>query len=35
MICAGALADYYEKVGGEVKYYGKPHDEIYKYCYRN
>ena len=33
MICAGALADYYEKVGGEVKYYGKPHDEIYKYCY--
>jgi HAD superfamily hydrolase (TIGR01459 family) len=27
--CAGALADAYEKVGGEVVYYGKPKLEIY------
>jgi len=27
--CAGALADAYEKVGGEVVYYGKPKPEIY------
>lgn len=33
MICAGLLAEYYEKIGGKVEYYGKPHDEIYKYCF--
>ena len=27
--CAGALADAYEKIGGEVIYYGKPKPEIY------
>lgn len=27
--CAGALADAYEKIGGEVVYYGKPKPEIY------
>ncbi|MBV9992333.1 MAG: TIGR01459 family HAD-type hydrolase [Alphaproteobacteria bacterium] len=27
--CAGALADAYEKTGGEVVYYGKPKPEIY------
>ena len=27
--CAGALADAYEKIGGEVTYYGKPRPEIY------
>jgi HAD superfamily hydrolase (TIGR01459 family) len=29
--CAGALADAYEKTGGEVVYYGKPKTEIYDY----
>jgi HAD superfamily hydrolase (TIGR01459 family) len=29
--CAGALADAYEKIGGEVIYYGKPRTEIYDY----
>ena len=27
--CAGALAKAYEKIGGEVVYYGKPHRPIY------
>ena len=27
--CAGALAQAYEKIGGEVIYYGKPHPAIY------
>jgi HAD superfamily hydrolase (TIGR01459 family) len=27
--CAGALADAYEKIGGSVIYYGKPHAPIY------
>ncbi len=27
--CAGALADAYEKIGGDVVYYGKPKPEIY------
>jgi HAD superfamily hydrolase (TIGR01459 family) len=27
--CAGALANAYEKIGGEVVYYGKPKPEIY------
>jgi HAD superfamily hydrolase (TIGR01459 family) len=29
--CAGALANAYEKIGGEVVYYGKPKTEIYGY----
>jgi ribonucleotide monophosphatase NagD (HAD superfamily) len=28
--CAGALADAYEKTGGEVVYYGKPYAPIYE-----
>jgi HAD superfamily hydrolase (TIGR01459 family) len=28
--CAGALAQAYEKLGGEVVYYGKPHLPVYK-----
>jgi HAD superfamily hydrolase (TIGR01459 family) len=28
--CAGALARAYEKIGGEVVYYGKPHPAIYR-----
>ena len=33
MICAGLLAEYYEKIGGKVEYYGKPYSEIYDYTY--
>jgi len=29
--CAGALAFNYEKMGGIVKYFGKPYNEIYEY----
>ncbi len=31
--CAGALAREYEKIGGEVIYYGKPHKPIYDAVY--
>ena len=34
MICAGTLADYYEKIGGSVEYYGKPFKQIYEFCYK-
>ena len=30
--CAGALADIYEGLGGEVRWYGKPHRAIYQYA---
>ena len=30
--CAGALADVYEGLGGEVEWYGKPHHAIYDYA---
>ncbi len=33
MICAGLLAEYYEKIGGKVEYFGKPYEQIYKYCF--
>ena len=29
MICAGLLAEFYEKIGGKVEYFGKPFKEIY------
>ena len=32
-ICAGLLAEYYEKIGGEVDYYGKPFKPIYEFCF--
>jgi len=35
MICAGMLAEYYEKIGGSVEYYGKPYSEIYNYCFQH
>jgi len=28
--CAGALAQEYEKMGGEVSYFGKPHSHVYE-----
>ena len=31
-ICAGAIARAYEELGGEVRYHGKPHAEIYDDC---
>ena len=33
MICAGLLAEYYQKIGGKVEYYGKPYSEIYEFTY--
>ena len=32
--CAGSIAQLFEKIGGKVIYFGKPHKEIYKMCYR-
>lgn len=32
-ICAGLLAEEYERLGGEVRYHGKPHVEIYASCF--
>tara|TARA_B100000767_G_C19626031_1_gene476168 strand:- start:114 stop:920 length:807 start_codon:yes stop_codon:yes gene_type:complete len=31
-LCAGSVASIFEKNGGKVKYFGKPHEEIYKIC---
>ncbi|GIS65966.1 MAG: hypothetical protein CM1200mP4_3140 [Rhodospirillaceae bacterium] len=28
LLCAGALADHYKTLGGEVIYFGKPHQAI-------
>ena len=33
MICAGLLAEYYQKIGGKVEYYGKPFREIYDFTF--
>ncbi len=33
MICAGLLAEYYQQIGGNVEYYGKPFAEIYDFTY--
>jgi len=32
--CAGYIAKIFEKLGGKVTYYGKPHKEIYKMCFK-
>merc|ERR1712078_152307 len=29
-LCAGSVAMVFEKMGGEVVYFGKPHSEVYK-----
>src|SRR5205085_10024883 len=34
MVCAGALADEYAKMGGEVAWYGKPYPAIYDHALR-
>jgi HAD superfamily hydrolase (TIGR01459 family) len=31
-LCAGALAVHYEKIGGEVRWHGKPYPSVYKSC---
>ncbi|MDR3440758.1 TIGR01459 family HAD-type hydrolase [Telmatospirillum sp.] len=31
-VCAGALAQYYERIGGDVRYRGKPDPAIYDVC---
>ena len=31
--CAGSIAKLYEKMGGKVKYFGKPYKYFYKYIY--
>jgi HAD superfamily hydrolase (TIGR01459 family) len=31
-ICAGAIALRYEELGGRVRYFGKPHEAIYRDC---
>ena len=33
--CAGYIAKIFENLGGEVIYYGKPHQEIYKMCFND
>ena len=30
--CAGAIADFYEQLGGCVEWYGKPHETIYRHA---
>ncbi len=32
-ICAGAIAQRYEELGGEVRYHGKPLPEVYRICF--
>ncbi|MDA7715733.1 TIGR01459 family HAD-type hydrolase, partial [Pelagibacteraceae bacterium] len=32
-LCAGSVAKVFEKLGGEVVYYGKPHKEVYSMCF--
>jgi HAD superfamily hydrolase (TIGR01459 family) len=32
--CAGAIAQIFESLGGSVVYFGKPHKEIYKMCFK-
>ncbi|GLR47040.1 HAD-IIA family hydrolase [Sphingomonas astaxanthinifaciens] len=34
MVCAGALADAYEALGGRTRWYGKPYPTIYEYALR-
>ena len=32
-LCAGTIAKTFEALGGQVIYYGKPYEEIYKMCF--
>lgn len=31
-LCAGALAEHYEEIGGRVRWHGKPHPSVYASC---
>ena len=33
--CAGTVAKIFEKLGGEVKYFGKPYPEVYEKAFNN
>ncbi|MFV3130010.1 TIGR01459 family HAD-type hydrolase [Niveispirillum sp. KHB5.9] len=33
VLCAGELARYYEQMGGDVRYHGKPHAPVYRRCF--
>ncbi len=33
-LCAGSIAKLFEDLGGEVIYFGKPHKEVYKMCFK-
>ena len=33
--CAGSVAKIFEKLGGEVKYFGKPYPEVYEKAFKN
>lgn len=35
VICAGTLGLRYERLGGEVRYFGKPHRAIYETCFEH
>ncbi len=32
LLCAGTIADAYEKIGGKVHWFGKPYAEVYQLC---
>ena len=32
-ICAGAMAEYYEQIGGRVRWHGKPYLSVYETCF--
>ncbi|MDE1969078.1 MAG: TIGR01459 family HAD-type hydrolase [Alphaproteobacteria bacterium] len=32
-ICAGAMAEYYERQGGAVRWHGKPYRSVYDFCF--
>ena len=34
-LCAGAIANVFEDLGGKVVYFGKPHKEIYSMCFNS
>jgi ribonucleotide monophosphatase NagD (HAD superfamily) len=33
-LCAGAIADAYEEIGGRVEWYGKPYPAVYEHAFR-
>jgi len=34
VICAGTLAEHYRRLGGDVRYHGKPYLSVYQECFR-